>query len=604
MDLVGEFHKVEIDGKPFLLYHNILKPSPQIHNPNSSTQIAIDSCDDLPFEPLFLCPRRRARLLLNLPRNREIKEVFLKYNTSPLLDDTTSGHHALPLFWCNNKEADPEGECYTCKIPKVGTNYYFCVECDKRFHKECVELPLEISYPSHPKHSLKLYYSQYRSDLCIYCRERATYLVYYCALCDVYMHVLCAQETIPFFIDQPKRHDHTLTLFPRLASLACNICALVKCHLTYACSICNFLVHKDCLDIPQTIRICRHHHRVSFTFSLPFENWSCGVCRRVVDSDYGAYSCKVCSGYVVHTKCALRKDIWDGIELEGVPEEDEGLELEPFKRIADGVILHFTHDHQLILELNGVYDGNKYCQACALPIYNENFYVCVECDFILHETCVEAPRKKFHPLHSHPLQLETIHDEDGFSVYMRCAFISEPFNYQGHQHPLFLALDPEEKPLCHICKSTDDDIKVLNCIECDFIICFLCATLPYMARYKHDKHYLTFCDGDEASDSDWCELCEGNLAIGVKRGFYKCNDCCTTLHIDCLFGDSPYMKPGQQIKVGRDGKYEIHILRNNSVSRPICMECDIYCPYPIFYIYNGRGALCSITCIRDYAAIR
>lgn len=32
------------------------------------------------------------------------------------------------------------------------------------------------------------------------------------------------------------------------------------------------------------------------------------------------------------------------------------------------------------------------------------------------------------------------------------------------------------------------------------IICFSCLTFPYKARYKHDSHFLTICNGKEASD--------------------------------------------------------------------------------------------------------
>ncbi|KAF8117542.1 hypothetical protein N665_0009s0065 [Sinapis alba] len=450
-------------------------------------------------------------------------------------------------------------------------------------------------------------------------------MLYYCDLCEIFVHVHCAQATIPFFIDQPRRHDHTLTLFPRQASLTCNVCSLVnELHLTYICAICDYVAHKDCIYIPHTIRISRHHHRISFNPSLPSQVLPCGVCRREVDSDHcGAYTCNKCNGcYAVHTRCALRHDIWDGIELEGVPEEEE--DVEPFTKIADGIIFHFCHGHHLKLETStGVYDENKFCQACVLPIYGGNFYSCVECDFILHETCAYAPRKKVHPLHPHPLQLKDASGEQIFCcdactrlsngfIYkctkegcdykldMRCALVSEPFEYQGHQDSLFLSLNPKEKPPCHVCKSMEGRQQVLNCTKCDFVICFKCATLPYTPRYKHDEHYLVFCRGDEAGDSDWCELCEGKLTVGgEKEGFYKCNDCCTTLHINCLLGITPYLKPSQKIKARFHREYQL--LRNNSQSRPFCNHCKIHCPYPIYWTNLQASTLytyCSSYCAR------
>ncbi|KAG7563338.1 Protein kinase C-like phorbol ester/diacylglycerol-binding domain [Arabidopsis suecica] len=629
MSLIGEFHKGEIDGKPYLLYHQVIKPLPQINFPDeettiekplsiqnktySSDKLAIDSGDDL---PLFVCPVSRIKttivsenIILVDEDGNERPGLSFKLTISPLVgDNLLCDHVVLPLFWCNNKEVDPENDCGSCRAPKVGTYYYFCVTCDERYHKECVESPLEINYPYHVKHSLQLYFSNKDSNHCILCTEKADYdLYYYSSLSDIYMHVLCAQTPIPFFIDQPKRHDHTLNLFPRQASLTCNVCALVHKHsLTYVCTSCDFVAHSDCIHIPQTIRISRHYHRVSFTSFLQPRKWSCGVCRKQVDHDYGAYTCNVCSGYAVHTRCALRKDISDGIELEGLPEEEK--DVEPFERISAGVILHFSHGCHLKFGTSGVYDENKFCQACTLSINEENFYVCVECDFMLHERCAYAPRKKVHPLHPHPLEQKSVHERlhplfrcvacfrvsNGFkyecankgcdyTLDVVCASASEPFDYQGHQHPLFLALDPQEKPLCHICKSTEVQ-NVLNCIEfqCDFIICFKCATLPYMVRYKHDEHYLTFCRGDEASGSDWCELCEGKLAIGGKEGFYKCNDCCTTLHINCLLGLDPYLKACETFPGVNGG--EVLIQRNNSATRPICGICESRCQYPTFIL--------------------
>ncbi|CAA7043828.1 unnamed protein product [Microthlaspi erraticum] len=490
MDLVGEFHKLEIDGKLNLVYHNVQYPLPQLDIPKS----AIGSGQDLPLQPHFICPRVRQYFAFRF-RGIDFEEKMIKFTTSPLSDGTRYNHPVLPLFWCNNKEAEVYDDCDACHHAKVGTCYYFCDKCGKR--------------------------------------------------------------------------------------------------------------------------ISRHHHRVSFVSSLPSAKRSCGVCRREVVSHYGAYVCTAttCSGYAVHTNCALRKDIWDGKELEGVPEEDDVYDdVEPFVRIADGMILHFSHGHNLRVETSRVYDEKKFCQACILPIYDGEFYVCVEveCNFILHETCANAPRKKLHPLHPHPLQLE-VYDGDAFSctlcglfsngfVYwcynedcdsyfridIRCALVSEPFTNQGHQHPLFLALDPKEKPMCHVCKSTDDDekLRVLNCIECDFVICFGCATLPYTARYKHDDHCLTFCHGDEASDSDWCELCESKLAdYGGRRGFYKCDDCCTTLHILCLLGPGQYLKSGGTIKLGRD---VMLIHANTYPSRPICFYCHRHCPDPIFFVFRTR----------------
>ncbi|XP_019089920.1 PREDICTED: uncharacterized protein LOC104737795 [Camelina sativa] len=172
--------------------------------------------------------------------------------------------------------------------------------------------------------------------------------------------------------------------------------------------------HRECIYFPYVIRISRHHHRISFTYSFPSGKWSCGVCRQNVDTDFGAFTCNKCDNhYFVHSRCALRRDLWDGKELEGIPEEPE-IVVEPFKTISDGVILHFSHGHNLKIEMSKDYDENKLCQACVLPVYEGSYYSCMdECDFILHEACANAPCKKYHALHPSPLTLVVVTDGYG-----------------------------------------------------------------------------------------------------------------------------------------------------------------------------------------------
>ena len=342
--------------------------------------------------------------------------------------------------------------------------------------------------------------------------------------------------------------------------------------------------------------------------------------------------------------------MWDGKDLEGVPEEDDMIDDgEPFERIAEGIILHPFHSHQLQLEIFRDYDEKKYCRGCALPIYEGQFYSCMEleCHYILHKSCAEAPRMKRYPLFPHPLTLKvaTTHDSgrghfccsecgrDGngffyeyrkeqkiFRLDLRCASIMEPYEYQGHQHPLFLPWYTEEKTPCQVCKYKSYNSKLI-CMECDYSICLRCATFPYKARYKHDSHFLTICDGKEANDQpDWCEVCECKIEDvkkpgynknmqNVEKRFYKCNDCCTTLHIDCLFGGDMYMKPGETeydyLSFGvysfedRDYNWiDVRALLNSSLSRPICVQCMCRCPFPIFFKLKGNGRIyCSVYCL-------
>ncbi|XP_056861915.1 uncharacterized protein LOC130509753 [Raphanus sativus] len=612
MDDDGGFHEVEKDGKLFLVYHHPkYRPKPQIKSPSSSAEVANH---DHPPLPLFICP------FVRWQKDSRYSNLFL-INSSPefVLSSKVPDHHLLPLFWCNNEKfGDGEYECGICFDSKFRTDYYFCAFCSRKYHKECVESPLRIKHPYHPHHSsLELYY-RIGYTYCIRCGgDRAYGLIYHCTADQTFMHTTCAMKRIPIVIDQQKIHDHPLTFFPRQNSLTCNICGLIKKHPTYVCLRCNFVAHRGCEEFPHTIRISRHHHRISRVLSLRYEKWPCGVCRQSIDGNYGAYTCNECGDhyYAVHLHCALGKDVWDGEELKGVPEKDDiAQDAPPFCKISEGVVHYFLHDHHLRLEENILYDKNKFCEACVMPIIEDEFYSCAECDFILHETCLKARRRIQYALHPHPLTLKAIDNYDSnyswcpvcsrnsggfvyecpkqecqFKLDMRCALISEPFDYQGHEHPLFLSLDPYVYVLCKVCKWTQN--YSLNCIKCDFTVCMKCATLPYKVRYNNDKHFLTLSWGEERREKYWCEECEDI----VEKFFYWCNDCCTILHTDCLFSKNPYLKPGQVFKIREK---EFQILAKSNTSRPICHFCKKPCQGKT--LVRDNLTVCSMLCASDF----
>ncbi|CAL9243701.1 unnamed protein product [Arabidopsis halleri] len=669
MSSVGIFRKKEIDGKPFLVF-----TLTQTDNPTSSGEAqAMDSGgDDLPLQPLFFYNDDDEDDDDDGDDNedgdcdddddKDDDDLLLPINSSPHFPSTRSGDqqgeslldcdhpdvcklHVVPLFWCNNKETSTiEFECGACKMTTLCESYLACLQCQKKFHKECVESPPEIKHPSHPFHSLRL--CSFQTIFASGCCRKITFGMFYqCTTCNLSMHPVCAMRPIPLVVDYPKSHPHPLSFFPTQASTVCHICAHIKqLDPTYVCIPCVFVIHKGCMGFPHIIRISRHPHRISFTSSLPSRTLSCGVCHQQVDNNYGAYSCNKCDAYFVHSKCASNPKVWDGKELEGVPEEDDLIDDgEPFVRITDGIIHHPFHSHHLRHEMNLTYDENKYCQGCALPIYEGQFYSCMECDFILHESCANAPRMKRYPLYPHPLTLKfaTIrdsytgqfrcnecgrhgngffyehHGEDRiFRLDLRCASITEPLEYQGHEHPLFLLWDDKERQTsCQMCKNISFCSK-LFCLECDYSLCFRCVTFPYKVRYKHDSHFLTSCDRREASDElDWCDVCEGKIEEVKEKGyhwnnkktelrFYKCNDCSTALHVDCLLGVDMYMKPITDyisvIRLTSKGtkRKDLWILLNNSPTRPICTRCLCRCPFPIFF--KGHTTIfCSLYCSED-----
>lgn len=507
------------------------------------------------------------------------------------------------------------------------SQYYYCEKCNGRDHHKYGKILPELTYPLHPKHPLQLVYFRRfkRIKECYCCENILKSFFYYCPVCEFCMNVGCVEKTTHLHIDCPKKHEHTLALFPRQTSLTCNVCALDNSRgPIYMCPPCDFVLHKRCRNLPSVIKISRHGHRISFKHSFVFGDWSCGVCRKMVNSDYGGYSCNTedCS-YVAHSRCATRKNVWDGKELEGVPEDTDAVEDErpPYVEIGDRIIRHFRHeDHLLKLEedTDRVFDENKRCQACIMPIYDGKFYSCTQCGFILHKICANLSRTTHHALHPHPLNLVAQYNNYRFNLYdictacnqpctgfmykckdrrchfrlhIQCATISEPFIHESHKDPLFLTSEPGERRLCQICKRKIKE--TFNCIECDFSLCFRCAILPHKVKYKHDEHLLSLSYGEEidATATYWCEVCESK--IHQEERFYKCDECCVTIHLGCLLGKHLYIKPGSFVCHKGD---IIDVLLNNRMSRPSCVRCSSRCEDKLVFKYSRSLSFCSLRC--------
>ncbi|XP_023641923.1 uncharacterized protein LOC17892023 [Capsella rubella] len=567
---------------------------------------------------ILVCPQEQVRVVEG--KFHVTKEKYFRWSTTKWA--------CLPLNWE--------------KISLAGRyrdTHFLCQGCNGQNHKEYEKAPVEISHLLHPKHPLQLVLYPESEDtdntMQCYCCDEDLHRIFYCCLaCGYAMNTDCAEKTPSLSIDYPKWHEHPLALFPRQTSLTCSLCALTHSSCPfYMCPPCDFVVHQSCLQLPRVIRISRHPHRIAFTFSFNqgARDRSCGVCRTKIDNNNGGYSCiKEGCSYEAHSKCATQSNVWDGKELENVPEEIEEEELGPFVRISDGIILHFLHQHQLRLDTDTGrdYNENKQCQACFMPIYFGNLYSCMQCDYILHQKCAELSRKIHHPIHPHLLTLVRGYNgakedytescsgcdelciaeffyncsETGcdFQLHVPCATISEPLIHENHMHPLYLTSKPGERRRCSACNNVQRCAteETFNCIACDFCLCFGCATLPQKVRYRHDKHVLSlrFVKEEIRTMTYWCEVCEEK--IEPKERLYICDEyCCVTLHVKCMLGEDLYMKPAS---VWNYFSQITDVLPNNHMSRPICSNCKKRCPNKTVIKYDGL-IFCRQDCFRDYS---
>ncbi|KAG2243338.1 hypothetical protein Bca52824_094822 [Brassica carinata] len=577
----------------------------------------------------FLCPKERYEKDKENTKPAKSNGNSFQFNyrivKTSCFNENSNNLHSL--FHRSKKEGEEilYNICENCHRKIETDTYYFCSYCNGAYHKECVEAPSIYHSSDHPKHPLQLLWSDtYPNSYCFHCQGYSfSCLLYYCVICDFALHVICSRKptSLTRTIDNLKRHKHTLHYFPRKSTVACDVCGLVDddySHLLYACLLCDFFVHKRCIDLPYVIKVSRHNHRLAFTPSNPFkESADCGVCYQKIDVNYGEYSCVKGCVYAMHSRCALRYDVSDRKELEGEPEETyENTKM--FEDKGDGVILHQSHPcHQIKLEKQ-LHDESKRCQACMLPFCDDgNVYRCTKsCDFILHESCAYIPGVKQSMLHVHPLVLELGTSTTSFfwcwkcerrscgfayvcpiegchlKLDTLCASICLPFNHYSHPHPLSITFELGTNAWCSICGSLRE--LPLDCVECSFVLCFRCATLPHKAKYKHDEHLLVFYK-EYADECYWCEICEED--IFPQKGLYACNECEVTLHVDCLLGRDPYIKSGQTVDLW--GK-TLHFLSITDPVRPICKACKRRCLYKIKIETSYGDLFCSITCYSQY----
>ncbi|XP_019092159.1 PREDICTED: uncharacterized protein LOC104748058 [Camelina sativa] len=481
---------------------------------------------------------------------------------------------------------------------------YWCPSCSFRAHSECIEWPDTIDHPCHSRHPLKKVSPgtiDYTDGKCHFCREKLIDPMYHCSLCNFSIDVNCWRHPPHRTIYQPKSHDHAFTLMPRKITFTCNACGMV-----------------DCIDLPRVININLHDHRISRTYHLGHGVWDlCGVCRKEIDWSFGAFTCKRCPHYVVHPKCATRKDVWDGKELEDVPEEEEEIE-DPYKLINDKEIIHFSHEHILRLgddNVVTVYEKLR-CDACIFPINSDIFFKCVQCEFFLHKVCASLPRRKRSIMHTDKLNLR-VKDKaagkyfkctscaklfDGFRYKttfnkfdVRCGSISEPFHHILHPHPLYHIFSP--KGSYKTCGACDKPTQyVLSCTVCEFTLGMDCATLPNKVKHTCDSHDLSLQHGAHDHENSkgqlWCDICEKKMNGSVL--FYGCDDCGSTLHTKCVFGDMYYLKPGKRYG-------EAELVANDGMTRPFCIMCGKRCRFPSFLKATSPDSTVVFACSMDCA---
>ncbi|XP_013584619.1 PREDICTED: uncharacterized protein LOC106293488 [Brassica oleracea var. oleracea] len=535
--------------------------------------------------------------------------------------------HAHPLVLFKKREED-EISCEVCK-ESIGGPFYSCLECyNIFFHVDCVYLSKEVNHPCHFNHPLKiitresLIYDD-AEKYCHLCFMQPKYMLYHCYICNFIVCLGCTKLPPPVVVDHTKTHKHPLRLLSSKVAFTCKLCGVEGCESgPYICIECSFLVHGCCVDLPQVININRHDHPISFSHPLGHGRAKCGVCRQRVRPYYGAYSCPICPNYVVHSRCAIDLTVWNGVKLEGIPDNNE--DIAPFKVVGDNLIRHFLHENHNLLFLKDYVMVRDYyewlrCEACIYPLGFGPIYACQECVCVIHEKCANLPMKKKLVFDPTPYKLEYggsaycklcgifsggfKYRSQGYmtiyrSVDVHCGSISEPFVHDGHLHPLYFG--KTENHHCDACKRVLKD-NMLTCGACNFDLCLYCATLPEKIWHMSDEHPLTLYYGEKADGTNWCEICEMELDPSIW--FFTCSDCGVTLHVQCVLGDFSRFKPSESITIMGD---KCKAVLNNHSSRPFCRHCHERCKVSIIIKADGEqknGYICSTSCLLSFFGI-
>ncbi|XP_019099830.1 PREDICTED: uncharacterized protein LOC109132574 [Camelina sativa] len=334
----------------------------------------------------------------------------------------------------------PKMDLFTCHLCGFhGDRFpYACKLCNLSFHKDCAESTPEIKYSCHPKHILKrlTYVPKYTNGKCCLCGNKLHYIFYHCSICNFSVDVNCVKNPLPSTLVNFKAHEHLLTLMLQ-RNFVCDACGMDDDPNPYVCLPCNFMIHRNCIDIPRVIKVYRHNHRIYYNHYLDVGDRKCGVCNKEINWTCGVCICSKCPDFAIHSRCATRFEIWDGIELEDVPETN--LEVNSYEVIKEEEIKHFSHaKHNLKRkEESDANDKCMSCKACKYPIYSGSFYSSMECDnYILHEKCAYLPQKKIDSFYNMLTTLIT--DDVRIFICNACQNISQGFRYTSNDSKTIL----------------------------------------------------------------------------------------------------------------------------------------------------------------------
>ncbi|MFQ6644065.1 hypothetical protein Gotur_017504 [Gossypium turneri] len=504
--------------------------------------------------------------------------------------------------------------CQMCKKTQLKGFVYRCSPCEVALHITCAELPTKINHLCHRNHPLFLKFDP-ESLPCQICQNTQDEgLVYCCSICKFKLHVDCAS---PPPIIKGEIHEHPFTLFWKQLPFICDACGTTGNCASYTCYKCSLTIHGNCISLPPIIKFPRHRHPLSHTFILgqyEMKTLICEACPEKVNAQHGVYCCSDCN-YVVHADCAQEYSWFSFDELEDMDEdlnEKSAFAVIKVSKLGEDIVIaseikHLNHQHNLVLSDD--YEGYKVCDGCMLSI-STLFYYCSQCEFFLHKSCAEAPKKKYLWFHRHqsPLTLTSNHIfrcprcfywfNASFAYKcnicesyrcLACALTSDTPTFQGHKHRLY-RYDKYEGQ----CNGCGDQLHgAYVCKECKFAVHNRCLRLPSKILHEYDEHplILTYHEDNLYSEYTYCDICEETR--NPNHWFYHCAICSTSAHRECVVKRHSYMKLGGSYRM-RSHPHQLTFTKKISachVCHQPCLDLSLEC------LKSGCDYIVHLECI-------
>ncbi|KAL5560201.1 hypothetical protein UlMin_036412 [Ulmus minor] len=304
-------------------------------------------------------------------------------------------------------------------------------------------VPPEINHSFHHHTLIYRHLGSFYCDSCHKLFEDAP--SYHCYECNFDLDVECGlmapircegQEHIEHFSHQ---HPMPLVLIDPQHHIQCCACQSLCSGPTYACTTCEYFLHKSCAELPLEIQHPSHSFHPLFLRET-YWSFTCNICKKEKENAF-TYDCKQCSEFHMCVKC--------------------------YHASISPSIKYRYHEHLLCFiedfsHLAHCKASDNYCHqpkaSDDLHHLTNSVFLCLNCDFKIHFICGPLPSTIKHECHMHPLILiDSVVDANSENYY------------------------------CDVCEfERNPRIRVYHCKECQYIVHPHCVISEIAKVFKGD----------------------------------------------------------------------------------------------------------------------